>query len=49
MVTELDFNLVQRVALGDVFRRQARHIPDREAIVHSLKWFGRRKLLPRRP
>jgi long-chain acyl-CoA synthetase len=35
MVTELDFNLVQRVALGDVFRRQARHIPDREAIVEN--------------
>ncbi len=35
MVTELEYNLVQRVTLGDVFRRQARHIPDREAIVEK--------------
>jgi long-chain acyl-CoA synthetase len=35
MVTELENNLLQRVALGDVFRRQARHIPHREAIAEN--------------
>lgn len=33
MVSELEYNLIQRVALGDIFRRQARHIPNREAMV----------------
>lgn len=33
MVTELEHNLTQRIALGDIFRRQARHIPYREAII----------------
>ena len=35
MATELEYNLIQRIALGDIFRRQARHIPDREAIVEK--------------
>lgn len=35
MVTELEYNLIQRIALGDIFRRQARHIPDREAVVEK--------------
>ena len=35
MVSELEYNLLQRVALGDVFRRHARHIPHREAIVEN--------------
>ncbi|MGC8660260.1 MAG: AMP-binding protein [Desulfomonilaceae bacterium] len=35
MVTELEHNLAQRVSLGDIFRRQARHIPDREALVEK--------------
>jgi long-chain acyl-CoA synthetase len=35
MATELDYNLIQRIALGDIFRRQARHIPYREAIVEK--------------
>ena len=35
MVTELEYNLVQRITVGDIFRRNARHIPDKEAIVEK--------------
>lgn len=32
MITDLEYNLVQRIAVGDIFRRNARHVPDKEAI-----------------
>lgn len=35
MATELEKNLIQRVAVGDIFRRQARSRPDQEAVVEK--------------
>ena len=33
MISELEKNLAQRVAVGDIFRRHARHAPERTALV----------------
>jgi long-chain acyl-CoA synthetase len=35
MVTELEKNLIQRVAVGDIFRRKALAMPNREAVVEK--------------